>query len=93
MDTGAGITVLTAPTANALGIVPVGTSRLRTASDRQVRMPVGVARTLTLGQRTARNVPVILNDAIDIALLGQDVLANLEMTIRRDTVEFRPLAP
>ncbi|MFQ3680574.1 MAG: retropepsin-like aspartic protease [Pseudanabaenaceae cyanobacterium] len=93
LDTGAGITVLTASLANTLGIVPVGTGRIRTASDRQVRMPIGYAQSLRVGSRTARNVPVVLNEAIDIALLGQDFLANLEMTIRRDTVEFRPLTP
>jgi predicted aspartyl protease len=93
LDTGAGITVLTTGLASTLGIVPVGTGRIRTASDRQVRMPIGYAQSLRVGPRTTRNVPVVLNESIDIALLGQDFLANLEVTIRRDTVEFRPLAP
>ncbi len=93
LDTGAGVTVLTADLASTLGIVPVGTGRIRTASDRQVRMPIGYAQSLRVGPRTAHNVPVVLNEAMDIVLLGQDFLANLEVTIRRDTVEFRPLAP
>ncbi|MGQ9866688.1 MAG: retropepsin-like aspartic protease family protein [Pseudanabaenaceae cyanobacterium] len=93
LDTGAGMTVLTAGLANTLGIVPVGTGRIRTASDRQVRMPIGYAQSLRVGPHTARNVPVVLNQSIDVALLGQDFLDNLEVTIRRDTVEFRPIAP
>jgi predicted aspartyl protease len=89
LDTGASGTVITLPMAQALGIYQVGETRVNTASERGVKIPVGYAPSIEVANITAKNVLVAIQPALDIGLLGHDFFGELEITVKRDVVEFR----
>jgi predicted aspartyl protease len=89
LDTGASGTVITLPMAQALGITQVGETRFNTASERGAKVAIGYAPSIEVANITAKNVLVAIQPALDIGLLGHDFFGDLEITVKRDVVEFR----
>ena len=90
LDTGASGTLITRSMAQALNIPIVGASRFTMADGRNIIMPVGRITSMTVDGATVRNVNVaIANDSAE-GLLGSDFLANYDIKIKRDVVEFYP---
>jgi predicted aspartyl protease len=88
VDTGATGTVITPAMADALGIEETGTAIFGTASAREVEMPLGLVQSIDVGGVTIQNVEVSISDALDLGLLGQDLLGQYDITIRNDVIEF-----
>lgn len=88
VDTGATGTVITPQMAAALAVEESGTAIVSTASARDVEMPLGIVDSIAVGGVTIRNVEVGISDALDLGLLGQDLLAQYDVTIRNDVIEF-----
>lgn len=88
VDTGATGTVITPAMATALGVDESGTAIVSTASQRDVEMSLGIIQSIDVGGLTIRNVEVGISDALDLGLLGQDLLAQYDITIRNDVIEF-----
>jgi predicted aspartyl protease len=89
LDTGASGTVITLPMAQAMGVSQVGETRVNTASERGVRFPIGYVSSIEVANITAKNVLVAIQPALDIGLLGHDFFGELEITVKRNVVEFR----
>jgi predicted aspartyl protease len=90
VDTGASGTLITRPMALALGVVPVGETRVDTASARSVSFPLGFVRSIEVDGATARNVLVaVAGPELDVGLLGHDFFGDYDVTIRETVVEFR----
>ncbi|TVP65509.1 MAG: hypothetical protein EA343_03475 [Nodularia sp. (in: Bacteria)] len=91
VDTGASGTVITQEMANALGVVPVGTAKASTASERTVEFPIGYVDSMAVaGVKVNRVAVAIAGEQLDTGLLGHDFFGNYDVTIRRDVVEFSP---
>jgi predicted aspartyl protease len=88
VDTGATGTVITPAMADALGVEETGTAIVATASQREVEMPLGFVQSIDVGGITIQDVEVGISDALDLGLLGQDLLAQYDITIRNETIEF-----
>lgn len=89
LDTGASGTVITDAMATALGITKVAEARINTASERGVRVPLGYVNRIEVANISTQNVLVAIQPALDIGLLGHDFFGDLEITVKRDVVEFR----
>ncbi|OLP16025.1 hypothetical protein BST81_23490 [Leptolyngbya sp. 'hensonii'] len=90
VDTGASATVITQQMASAMGVVPVDTATVDTASAKNVQVPVGFVDSVEAGGLTANNVAVMIaNSELDIGLLGHNFFGEYDVTIKRDVVEFR----
>lgn len=88
VDTGATGTVITPAMADALGVEETGTAIVSTASAREVEMPLGLVQSIDVGGVTIQDVEVGISDALDLGLLGQDLLGQYDITIRNDVIEF-----
>lgn len=88
VDTGATGTVITPDMAAALGVEQTGTAIVGTASAREVEMPLGIVQSIDVGGVKIQDVTVGISDALDLGLLGQDLLAQYDITIRNETIEF-----
>jgi predicted aspartyl protease len=88
VDTGATGTVITPDMAAALGVEQTGTAIVGTASAREVEMPLGIVESIDVGGVKIQDVTVGISDALDLGLLGQDLLAQYDITIRNETIEF-----
>ncbi|MDX1978540.1 MAG: retropepsin-like aspartic protease [Pseudanabaenaceae cyanobacterium bins.68] len=89
LDTGASGTVITGVMATALGISQVAEARINTASERGVRVPLGYVNRIEVASISAQNILVAIQPALEIGLLGHDFFGDLEITVKRDVVEFR----
>jgi predicted aspartyl protease len=90
VDTGASGTLITRQMAMALGVVPVGETRVDTASARSVSFPLGFVRSIQVDGAIARNVLVaVAGPELNIGLLGHDFFGDYDVTIRENEVEFR----
>ncbi|MGJ3252963.1 MAG: retropepsin-like aspartic protease family protein [Elainellaceae cyanobacterium] len=90
VDTGASGTVITQPMAAALGVVPVGQTRVATASTSGVTFLLGRVNSVEVDGAVSRNVVVaIAGPELSTGLLGHDFFGNYDVTVRRDVVEFR----
>jgi len=89
LDTGASGTVITLPMAQSMGISQVGEARVNTASERGARVAIGYVSGIEVANITAKNVFVAIQPALDIGLLGHDFFGELEITVKRNVVEFR----
>lgn len=90
VDTGASGTVITQAMANSLGVKPVTTTIVNTASAKGLEIPVGFVDTIEVGGAGIRDVAVaIAGPELDIGLLGHDFFGNYDVTVKRDVVEFR----
>ncbi|KGF71843.1 hypothetical protein DO97_14975 [Neosynechococcus sphagnicola sy1] len=89
VDTGASGTLLTYQMAVALRVKPVGYVNVETASDRNLRIPVGYVKSIEVNGAVAENVLVaVAGPDLGIGLLGHDFFGNYDVTIKRDVVEF-----
>ncbi len=90
LDTGASGTVITQEMARALGVVPIGEARVNTASERGVKVPIGIIKSMQVSGAIAMDVPVAIgNSALDIGLLGHDFFGDYDIVLSANTVEFR----
>jgi predicted aspartyl protease len=91
VDTGASGTVITQQIATALGVVTVGKAKANTVNSRSVEFPVGYLDSMEVGGVTMNKIPVaIAGKELEIGLLGHDFFGNYDVTIKRNTIEFRP---
>lgn len=94
VDTGASGTVITQQMAIALGVVPVGKAKANTVSSRAVEFPVGYVNSMEVGGVMANKVVVaIAGVELETGLLGHDFFGNYDVTIKRNSVEFRRQTP
>ncbi len=90
VDTGASGTVITQEMARALGVVTIGEARVNTASERGVRVPIGIIKSMQVSGAIAMDVPVAIgNSALDVGLLGHDFFGDYDMVLKSNTIEFR----
>ncbi len=90
VDTGASGTVITQPMARALGIAPVGETRVATASANNVTFQLGYVNSMEVGgSQRGRMRVAIAGPSLDIGLLGHDFFGGYDITVRQDVVEFR----
>lgn len=90
VDTGASATLITRSMATALGVVPVNTIKVDTASSAGVKFPVGYVQSIAVDGAVANKVlvAIALSDG-DIGLLGHDFFGNYDVTLKQNVVEFR----
>jgi predicted aspartyl protease len=90
VDTGASGTVITQKMANALVVRVIGKTKVNTASQTNVEVPLGYVDSIAVGGAVVKEVIVaIANDALDIGLLGHDFFSDYDVTVKQDVVEFR----
>jgi predicted aspartyl protease len=90
VDTGASGTVITQRMANALGVVPVGQTRVATASASSATFLLGRVSSVEVDGVSAQNVVVaIAGPELSTGLLGHDFFGNYDVTVRQNVVEFR----
>ncbi len=90
VDTGASGTVITQAMADALGLRVIGKTKVNTASQAGVEVPLGFVSSIAVGNAVVKDVIVAIgNNALDIGLLGHDFFSDYDVTVKRDVVEFR----
>jgi len=90
VDTGASGTVITQAMADALGTRVIGKTKVNTASQTGVEVPLGFVESIAVGKAVVKDVIVAIgNSALDIGLLGHDFFNDYDVTVKRDVVEFR----
>lgn len=90
VDTGASGTVITQAAADALGVQIIGKTKVNTASQTGVEVPLAYVDSIAVGGAVVKEVIVaIANDALDIGLLGHDFFNDYDVTVKQDVVEFR----
>ncbi|MDX2243522.1 MAG: retropepsin-like aspartic protease [Leptolyngbyaceae cyanobacterium bins.302] len=90
VDTGASGTVITQEMADALSIRIIGKTKVNTASQTGVEVPLGFVESIAVGNAVVKDVIVAIgNQALDIGLLGHDFFNDYDVTVKRDVVEFR----
>jgi hypothetical protein len=90
VDTGASGTLITADMAAILGVEPAGEARVDTASQRNLRLPLGYVQTMEVEGAIATDLLVaIAGPELDLGLLGHDFFGDYDITVRQDVVEFR----
>jgi predicted aspartyl protease len=89
VDTGASGTVITQAMAEALGVRVIGKTKVNTASQTGVEVPLGFVTSIAVGNAVVKDVIVAIgNEALDIGLLGHDFFSDYDVTVKRDVVEF-----
>lgn len=89
LDTGASGTLITPSMANSLNIIPIGRTRVATASSSSVTFSVGIIDVIQVGGIVETDVQVaIAGPELEVGLLGHDVFGDFDITIRQNTVEF-----
>lgn len=89
VDTGASHTVITPTMAESLGLEPVGVAQADTVGGPAI-FPLGLVQSMSAGRIQMRDAMVAVAPTMDIGLLGQDFYGSYDVTIRENTVEFRP---
>ena len=90
VDTGASGTLITRQMASQLGVVPVSQANVDTASQRNVKFPLGYLQSIAVGEAVASNVLVaVAGPELDVGLLGHDFFGKYDVTIREREVEFQ----
>ncbi len=90
VDTGASGTVITQAMAQALNVQVIGKTKVNTASQAGVEVPLGYVSSIAVGSAVVKEVIVAIgNDALPIGLLGHDFFDNYDVTIKQDVVEFK----
>ena len=91
VDTGASGTLITQRMARALGVETEDYTFVNTASESGVRMPIGRVQSIEVDGASINDVRVaIAGPNLDIGLLGHDFFGQYDVTIKQNTVEFRP---
>lgn len=89
LDTGASGTLITQQMAANLGVRQIGEARLDTASEQNVRVPLGYVRSVEVGGLRVSNLVVaVAGPDLSLGLLGHDFFGNYDVTIRQNEVEF-----
>ncbi len=90
VDTGASSTVITQPMAEALGVQIIGKTKVNTASQVGVEVPLAYVESISVGGAVVKELVVAIgNNALDIGLLGHDFFSDYDVTVKQDVVEFR----
>lgn len=90
VDTGASGTVITPSMARSLGVQVVGKTKVNTASQTGVEVPLGYVNSIAVSGAVVKEVIVAIgNDALDVGLLGHDFFDDFDVTVKQDVVEFR----
>jgi predicted aspartyl protease len=90
VDTGASGTLITDRMAQLLGVVPVAATRVDTASESGVIVPLGYVNSIEVNGAKTQNVMVaIAGPQLSTGLLGHDFFGNYDVTIREHEVVFR----
>lgn len=89
VDTGASHTVITPAMAQSLGLKAVGVAQAETVGGPAV-FPLGLVQSMSAGRIQMRDVIVAVAPTMEIGLLGQDFYGSYDITIRENSVEFRP---
>ncbi|MBM0743286.1 retroviral-like aspartic protease family protein [Phormidium sp. CLA17] len=90
VDTGASGTVITQAMAQALGARIIGKTKVNTASQTGVEVPLAYVDSIAVGNAVVKDVIVaIANAALDVGLLGHDFFSDYDVTVKQEVVEFR----
>ena len=90
VDTGASSTVITQAMAQALGARIIGKTKVNTASQTGVEVPLAYVDSIAVGNAVVKDVIVaIANASLDVGLLGHDFFSDYDVTVKQDVVEFR----
>ncbi len=90
VDTGASGTVITQAMAQALGARIIGKTKVSTASQTGVEVPLTYVDSIAVGNAVVKDVIVaIANASLDVGLLGHDFFSDYDVTVKQDVVEFR----
>jgi clan AA aspartic protease (TIGR02281 family) len=90
VDTGASGTVITQAMAQALGTRIIGKTKVSTASQSGVEVPLTYVDSIAVGNAVVKDVIVaIANASLDVGLLGHDFFSDYDLTVKQDVVEFR----
>ncbi len=90
VDTGASGTVITQAMAQALGARIIGKTKVNTASQTGVEVPLTYVDSIAVGNAVVKDVIVaIANASLDVGLLGHDFFSDYDVTVKQDVVEFR----
>lgn len=90
VDTGASGTVITQAMAQALGARIIGKTKVSTASQSGVEVPLTYVDSIAVGNAVVKDVIVaIANASLNIGLLGHDFFSDYDLTVKQDVVEFR----
>lgn len=88
-DTGASGISITPQMAAALGVVAEGNLLVYTAGG-TINVPTGRVGSVAVGGVTVNNLPVTINEYLELGLLGQGFFGNYDVTIRQNVIEFSP---
>lgn len=90
VDTGASGTVITQAMATALNVRVIGKTKVNTASQTGVEVPLAYVDSIAVSGAVVKEVVVaIANDALDVGLLGHDFFGDFDVTVKQNVVEFR----
>ncbi len=90
VDTGASGTLITQRMARSLGIKPHTFTVVDTASEQNVKLPVGKLESIEVDGAVIENVNVaIAGPELDVGLLGHDFFGQYDVTFKENIVEFR----
>ncbi len=90
VDTGASSTVITQAMMQVLGTRIIGKTKVNTASQTGVEVPLTYVDSISVGNAVVKDVIVaIANDSLDIGLLGHDFFSDYDLTVKQNMVEFR----
>jgi clan AA aspartic protease (TIGR02281 family) len=90
LDTGASVIAVTPEIAEVLGLKIEKTVPVSTPSDDSVEMPLSKVSSVSVGNLTANNLEALIANSLDIGLLGQNFFDGYDITIKRNSIEFRP---
>ncbi|ELS04377.1 putative aspartyl protease [Xenococcus sp. PCC 7305] len=88
-DTGASLTIITAPMAKTLKIKPLGILPFQTASNNRIHFEIGSVTSVTAGGIISKDLDIAISPSMDIGLLGQNFYNQYDITIKYGTIEFR----
>jgi predicted aspartyl protease len=90
VDTGASGTVITQQMASLLRVKIIGTTKVDTASQKGIQVPLAKVDSISAGGVVVNNVVVAVGGpSLDVGLLGHDFFGNYDVTVKRDVIEFR----
>ncbi len=88
-DTGATLTIITAPMAKTLKIKPQGSLPFQTASNNRIYFEIGTVPSVNTGGIVSEDLDIAISPSMNIGLLGQNFYDKYDITIKYGTIEFR----
>ena len=89
-DTGASLTIITAPMAKTLKIKPQGSLPFQTASNNRIYFEIGTIPSVNTGGVISKDLDIAISPSMNIGLLGQNFYNQYDITIKYGTIELRP---